>query len=78
MKIVYKAEDNSEFDSKEACLKYESNLIILTKVASTKSELKIKIRDCCEQEDYEGYTAKDVADFIYDYIEDINLIISGK
>ena len=76
MKLVYKANDNTEFDTESECLQYENELLIKEKDNEVKGRIKDLVDDLCDCEDYEGYISRDVADFIFRYFDKISAVIN--
>jgi hypothetical protein len=76
MKLVYKSDDGQEFGTELKCLQYENELLIKKKDNEVKGRIKDLVDDLCDCEDYEGYTSRDVANFIFRYFDKISVVIN--
>ena len=74
--IVYKANDNTDFNTELECIQHENELVIKSKDNEVKVQLDQLVKWWCECEDYEGYSSEDVANFIFLHFDKISEIVS--
>lgn len=78
IKTVYAADDGKEFATEQDCLNYEYDLAKNKDIRATKEKLSQFVRNFCEC-DYDGdFTCQTIAEFLYNKIEGIEVIINER
>lgn len=78
MQIVYRASNGWIFNTEQECLEQEAKLLQEVKDSKTKDILLDFVYEHCNCEDDEGYSGKEIAEFVFDYIEGIAQIINEQ
>lgn len=82
MKIIqkYQSDDGQEFDTEVECVKHERDIAMqkaeAKAEAKVKDDIKLLVYGRCDSEDYEGYSADNIAEFICRHFEEISEIIN--